>query len=349
MSTTNTYHPDLGQFKKTTRNFVINIDGTNNDLSQATVTNVAKFHRSIDDSGKSQHSLYFPGVGTPETNQGFVSELLGKGLGVGVRQIRDTAYVKFVEQYRPGDRLFIIGFSRGAAVARMLANLIHEHGIPGSITVTRDNRRRVTDFENRGRKTSVEIEMLGVWDTVGATGIPVDLFGIPFQKVDLFADLNVTPNVKKAVHLVSVDENRDAFIPSLMNYEPDRIEEVWFPGVHSDVGGGYDTHRLGDITLEFMIDRARRAGLAFDDEALSEIVPNPDGLGVIHRHSDRPLDFKLSPRKIKVVQNGKRNKTLPAQLHESIFNRMDALGRERYDPPNIKNTKFDVVDRDILD
>ena len=349
MPTTNTYHPDLGKFKKTKRNFVINIDGTGNDLSEATVTNVARFHRAIDDSEKSQHSLYFPGVGTPETNQGFLSELLGKGLGVGVRQIRDTAYVKFVEQYRPGDRLFITGFSRGAAVARMLANLINEKGIPESITVTRDNRLKVTDFENRGSKTPVEIEMLGVWDTVGATGIPVDLFGLPFQKVDLFADLDVAPNVKKAVHLVSVDENRDAFTPSLMNHEPGRIEEVWFPGVHSDVGGGYEMHRLGDITLEFMIDRARRAGLEFDKDALSEIVPNPEGIGVIHRHGDRPLDFKLSPREIKVMKNGKRNKTLPVKLHESIFNRTDALGKERYDPPNIKKIKFEIVDRDILD
>lgn len=232
----------------------------------------------------------------------------------------------------------------------MLANLIHEKGIPESITVTRDSRRSVTEYETRGHKTSVPIEMLGVWDTVGATGIPVDLFGLPFQKLDLFADLDVASNVKKAVHLVSVDENRDAFTPSLMNYESDRMEEVWFPGVHSDVGGGYDTHRLGDIKLEFMIDRARRAGLEFDDEAVAEIVPNPDGIGVLHRHGDRPLDFKLSPRKIKVIQNGKRNKALLVKLHESIFNRTDTLGKERYDPENVKKAmkqRFEIINRDI--
>jgi len=357
MATTNTYHPNLSQFSEGSRNFVINIDGTGNSLSDATekgsdVTNVVRFHGAIDDSGHEQHSLYFAGVGTTETNGGFVRELFGKAFGAGAHRLRDTAYVALVEQYRPGDRIFITGFSRGAAVARMLANLIHEQGIPESITITRSPDGQVTDFETHGRKKRVKIEMLGVWDTVAAIGIPVNLAGIPFQKINLFSDLTVARNVKRAVHLVSVDENRDAFTPALMNYEPNRIEEIWFPGVHADVGGGYDFRRLADITLEFMIDKARRLGLEFDPDILSEIVPNPDGLGFLHRHPERPGDYKLSPRKLQVMKNGKGIKTVPIKLHESIFRRKETLTRQRYNPANVKKAMgqmFKIVDRDILD
>ena len=87
------------------------------------------------------------------------------------------------------------------------------------------------------------------------------------EVINLFRDLTVAPNIKKAYHLVAIDENRDAFVPSLMNRDPGRIEEVWFPGVHSDVGGGYDPRRLADTTLHYMMARAGEHGVKFHPSA----------------------------------------------------------------------------------
>lgn len=252
-----------------------------------------------------------------------------------------------MRNYRPGDRIFIFGFSRGAAVARMLANLTHEEGIPESITITEDDKSRVVKYKNRGDQVKVDVEMLGVWDTVAAFGIPVNLLGIPFQRINLFRNFTISPNIKKAYHLVSVNENRDAFTPTLMNHDPDRIEEVWFSGVHSDVGGGYDKHRLADIALRFMMVRAKKHGLKFHEDSLDETPPNPYGLGVVHWHGERPADYKMGPRKIGVSRGDKIDESIKPKIHRSVFERMEKKGEE-YQPESILglNGFYDRVEPD---
>ncbi len=357
MTTRHSYHTNLKQISKGDRRFVISIDGTGNDPSDADeagagVTNVRRFHTAIDCDDANQYPRYFPGVGTDQRNGGGVSTLFGKAFGAGAKALCEEAYIVLVTNYRPGDRIFVTGFSRGAAIARMLCNLIHKQGIPETITIIKNGEGRIVGYENRGKKTPVKIEILGVWDTVASFGVPVDLGPLKLQRVNLFTNLTIAPNIKKAYHAVSVDENRDAFTPTLMNHDPRRIEEIWFPGVHADVGGGYDMRRLADVALEYMIGKARRLGLKFNEDALSEIQPNPDGLGVLHRHAERIGDFNLSPRKISVMKGNKVSRKFKIKLHESLFRRTDALTKARYDPKNVKtamNHPFSIVKRNIAD
>lgn len=356
MTTTYTYHTSLDQIATGNRNFIISIDGTGNDPSDATergsdVTNVRRFHMAIAGDDGNQFARYFPGVGTEE-RKGLLNRVAGLAFGAGAHALRDEAYVVLVTNFRPGDRIFITGFSRGAAIARMLANLIREKGIPEAITISKNDDGKIVDYKNRGKKANVKIEMLGVWDTVASFGIPVRLARIDFQKINLFTNLTIASNIKKAYHLVSVDENRDAFQPTLMNHDPRRIQEIWFPGVHSDVGGGYDLRRLADITLEFMIDKARRLGVTFDPDALDEIQPNPDGRGVLHRHPDRPGHYRLSPRKLVVMKDGKPDPRLAVKIHETVFRRTEVLGTTKYNPKNVKTAMkrpFKIVKRDVAD
>jgi uncharacterized protein (DUF2235 family) len=339
------------------RNFIISIDGTGNSPEDAhergsDTTNVHRFHAAIDREDENQLACYFPGVGTTQQHQSEFGLPFGKAFGAGARRLRDHAYATFVRHYQPGDRVFIMGFSRGAAIARMLCNTIREQGIPQSITITRDEDLRFVSYENHGRQKSVSIEMLGVWDTVAALGVPIDIGRIPFQKINLFTDLTIASNIKRAYHLVSVDEQRKAFEPTLMNYDPRRVEEIWFPGDHADVGGGHDLRRLADAPLEFMIDKARRLGVRFHREALDEIQPNPNGLGVLHTKEDRLFHYGLKPRILKVMRNGKPDRKVRIKLHESILNRTAALGAERYNPKNVRSAMkrpFEIVKRDILE
>lgn len=323
-----TYHTNLGQMREEPRNVVLAIDGTWNDPTDAQdegggTTNVLRLHDAISRDAN-QFVRYFPGVGNEEQN-GRLGQLFGGAFGRGADQIRDEAYAVLVTNYRPGDRLFLFGFSRGAAIARMLANTIHEEGIPDRITISKDDDGRITKYKARGGRRKIDIEMLGVWDTVAAFGIPVNLFGIPFQSINLFRDFTIAPNIHRAYHLLSVDENRDAFTPSLMNHEPDRIEEIWFPGVHSDVGGGYDKRRLADIGLAHMIDRATKHGLQFHEPSLAELAPNPTGLGVLHYHRERVGDYKMGPREIGVSDDDDLSKELQPRLHTSVLRRMEAV------------------------
>ena len=346
-----TFYTNLDQISERPRNFIISIDGTWNDPSDAEaegsgITNVLRLHKAVSRDDSSNFTRYIPGVGNEEEH-GFFGRVLGGALGWGAFRIRDEAYAVLVTNYRPGDRIFLFGFSRGAAIARMLGAMIDKEGIPEALTIEKDDDGRIADCNPKGERHPVEVEMLGVWDTVGAFGIPVDLFGIPFQRINLFRDLTVAPNVKKAYHLVAIDENRDAFVPSLMNRDPGRIEEVWFPGVHSDVGGGYDPRRLADTTLHYMMARAGEHGIKFHPAASNEIGPNPEGDGVLHRHRKRPKEYKMSPRQIGVWAEDEFAEGHKPRIHKSAINRVEG-GIDGYSPENLQGLlgAYEVEERD---
>lgn len=336
MATKYYFEPKL-DIEKKDRNFFINIDGTWNDPSDVDekgsgTTNVLRFHKAIMRQN-GQYSRYFPGVGNQEQN-GTFGQIIGGVFGGGADQLCDEAYVVLVTNYRPGDKIFITGFSRGAAVARLLANLIKNKGIPEAIEYSKDKNGRITKFKAIGKKKQgVDIEMLGCWDTVASFGIPVNIFGINFQKINLFKDFTVAKNVKKAYHLVSVDENRNAFEPTLMNKES-RIHEVWFPGVHADVGGGYDRRLLADTTLKYMINIAEtKHSVVFHQDSLDEIQENLEGNGVMHEHSERPFDFKMGSREIGVLVDDKMSKTEKPKIHTSVVTRIKSR-EDEYKPEN---------------
>ena len=340
------------------KNIVLCLDGTWNqpgqkDFDHVAVTNVFKLFRMCkgqasrahynasqfkvygDEAGETrQIAFYYQGVGNKLDNSE-LGQMLGGGFGLGASAIVERAYLDVVKAYRPGDRIFIFGFSRGAAIARLVAGVIGRRGVPMSLWTLRLFGRHWLLWKSR-KALDVKIDVLGCWDTVGSFGISKNILGIPFQRINLLKDLTVSLSVKRAYHMLALDETRDTFEPTLMDPDPtapDRIVEVWFSGNHSNVGGGYATDNLSDVTLDFLLKQissgyagdggqlpgdeawglylaAARKGRDTGDlvEDAMEVDPNPRGT---IRQSTGPV-YSHAPRKLPVH----------AVIHDAVFDRM---------------------------
>lgn len=244
-------------------------------------SNVYRIYKALTVSSD-QLTFYDDGVGADATG---LDHLLGGAFGEGIlAKIRD-AYTKISHVFEPGDEIFLFGFSRGAYTARSLAGMIATCGLPsGSFTddcvarafaAYRDPLHRAALLANLTScgLTHATIRMVGVWDTVGSLGIP-SIFGGIDQKVYGFLDTNLHPDIKNAFHALAIDEKRAQFPATLWTSDPapgQTIQQVWFAGCHSDVGGGTpsvggvdDDTKLSDIPLRWMLGKAQSLGLVFD-------------------------------------------------------------------------------------
>ncbi|KAG8721255.1 hypothetical protein FRC08_014616 [Ceratobasidium sp. 394] len=203
-------------------------------------------------------------------------------------KIRD-AYNFIVQNYVPGDQIYLFGFSRGAFTARKVAGLLNTLGLldkeqmslffPYWCNLHKRNRVNEVDLQKLGK--DVEIEFLGVWDTVGSileNGIKAlkNLLGIK--------DTSLPACVKQARHALAYHEERSYFrcTPFTVNEGDKRLVQVWFPGVHADVGGGYKEHQISDISLLWMAGELKNAGVDLDEDYLdTRLSPaTKDGLEV---------------------------------------------------------------------
>lgn len=263
-----------------TKTIAIFIDGTWNDPTDKHKTNVYRlFKASL--NNKKQQTFYAAGVGNEKEN-GKIEQYLGGVFGKGANAKKKQAVKWVLERYEPGDTVLVFGFSRGAAIARMVSGELPH------------------------------VDFLGCFDTVGAFGIPIGWF----QKIDLFKDMHVGEHVKHALHLVALDETRGAFVPTLMN-ERDGIDEIWLPGVHADIGGGVSHSGLSDASLEFMARTAAKHGLGLRKGFLGTLTP--DLKGPIHYNTDNALGAE--PRIACVQRDDKPTKDL-AHLHPNVAKRM---------------------------
>lgn len=332
------------------RNIIVLMDGTWNDETgkdgDGVVTNIVKLYRCLGNDTETQLTRYFRGVGNDD-DYGALYRTLGGLAGRKEKTIREDAYSTVVKEYRPGDRIFIFGFSRGAASARMLASHINREGIPEEIKIFSRSRssKSTRNIENRFVKYKASnnkiletppIDFLGVWDTVDAFGIPfnLNLLRMNFQRKNLFKNKTVSPNIKQVLHLVSIDETRNPFVPTLMNYE-DRIEEIWCPGVHADVGGGYKEDELGRVTLKLMIEYVNRyvaqadgvRDLSYAQDVVEELTRLPGDAFHFHFHGLKwgKLGVGKSIREIKVIEEDPKNRdksidsSRHPKIHESQF------------------------------
>jgi uncharacterized protein (DUF2235 family) len=181
--------------------------------------------------------FFYKGVGT---KHGTMGKFFGGAFGVGGHDRIEDAKKDMAKRLADGDReIDIVGFSRGAALAVHFANVIADDGVTVNGVLERP-----------------PVRFLGVWDVVAAFGIPINL-GFNFNRINLGYKLGLSKGVKYCYHAIALDEARQAFRPS-------RVKggcEVWFRGVHSDVGGGNDNHALNDITLRWMLRKAIASGL----------------------------------------------------------------------------------------
>jgi hypothetical protein len=166
----------------------------------------------------------------------------------------------------------------------------------------------------------IPIQMIGVWDTVGALGIPLGGLRGLTRRDYTFHDTELSGTVEYGYHALAVDELRGPFVPSLWMEKPKPnqvVEQTWFPGVHSDVGGGYPESDLSDIALGWMIGKAKGVGLAMDEEFLAHYPLHPKPAGKIH--DSRSFAYKLTkPGERPIDTNGTQH------VHESVLARWDA-------------------------
>lgn len=292
------------------KKIIICADGTwnsehNRDNGKNAPTNVVKIARSVlpeDHNGMAQIVHYESGVGTDLSTR-FVGGAFGVGLFENVR----ACYRFIVLNFMPGDQLYFFGFSRGAYTVRSLAGLIRNCGIlkRGHEVMEEEALRIYRSYDENdspGGSQAIQfradnsvdagIHLIGVWDTVGALGIPGfdDNFRLAGGMDWQFHDVTLSQSVRHAYQALAIHEHRAEFTPALWQQQKldagvqQTLEQVWFSGAHSDVGGGYEFAGLSDVALEWMVKRANAAGLATDLTPLSIFDPkyNPNPLADGH-------------------------------------------------------------------
>jgi uncharacterized protein (DUF2235 family) len=252
--------------------------------------------------GTLQKAFYHPGVGAEPD---LVRRLLGGAIGLGLKKIVQDAYHTVVDNYESGDELYLVGFSRGAYAARALGGLIGASGIQrqkddktfevawnnyrvkpavrqASQPASASDNAAIESFKAKASQNAFHpersIKGIAVFDTVGSYGVPAG-FGLTalaryWALWTLgFHDTTIGQTVAVGLHAVAVDERRRPFVPTFWTCPKDKpprthVEQTWFAGVHSNVGGGYADAGLSDVALLWMIARIEAlTGLEFDPAA----------------------------------------------------------------------------------
>ncbi len=328
-------------------NIVICADGTWNrpeeDIEKDFPTNVLKLARAVKPSadGVKQHVFYDWGLGS------YHNSVSAGATGRGIHKNILDGYRYIVQNYDPDDHIYLFGFSRGAYTVRALSGLINNCGIlkradanlisqawkiyKSPSSKNQPNAEAATFFLENHCHTSRKVHFVGVWDTVGALGIPFSLMGL-LDRHDEFYDTKMGSNVSIARHALAIDEKREDFEPTVWTSRPGvDLKQVWFAGVHSDIGGSYPPDkqtgiRASDAPLEWMLDEATRAGLEIESHIRTTLT---DGAkGDLHQSRNHVYRFK-SPLQRPLIIDDK-----PTRIHPSVKTRY--LADSSYRPPKLK-------------
>jgi uncharacterized protein (DUF2235 family) len=355
------------------KNIVVCCDGTANQFSEDR-TNVVKLFYALERNPALQVSYYHPGLGTMEAVGALtsvarkVTKLLGLAIGYGLESDVRDAYVFLMKTFEPGDRVYLFGFSRGAYTARVVASLLHMYGlIPrGNEPLVPYAIRMMTAINKLNRKKGAAADakkaeifaladafkatfahrdckphFVGVWDTVSSVGWIENPLHVPYSSNN--------PDIAIGRHAIAIDEKRAFFRSNLWHLAeppkpsgPKDIKQVWFAGVHCDVGGGYaeKDSGLAKIALEWMLKEAVAAGLLVDPAKRDEVLGDagdaypakPDPNGPMHESLTIwwwPVEFifkrhwNWDTKKEERRMNLGRRRTIPpgSLIHRSVFER----------------------------
>jgi Uncharacterized alpha/beta hydrolase domain (DUF2235) len=379
-------------------------DGTGNAASKVWRSNVWRVFESLDLTGTQQVAFYDDGVGTSSFKP---LAILGGVFGYGLKRNVLDLYKFLCANYESADdQIYGFGFSRGAFTIRVVVGLVLDQGlvrgntdaelyenakqayrayranlfhtvfrIEAPFRMMRDALLRLfgVRYDQALNRTVEKIRFLGLWDTVAAYGLPIDEMARGVSKwifpLEL-PDRNFNHGIEQACHALSLDDERTTFHPVLWSEKgvpPDQLHQVWFSGVHSNVGGGYPDDSLAHIPLYWIMKSAEATGLKFKTatSANPEQRADPDmvvfqkwlrdkdgrlydsrnGLGGYYRYGPRKIadlnNMKLSRRRGDEVSIGQ------PKIHETAISRAQA-GAHRYAPIGIPQTYDVLTDNGIV-
>jgi len=270
-------------------------------------TNVVRFTELYEGN----NTEYVAGVGT---RFGKLGHILGGLFGSGGRTRISEMYDELCDNWEQGDKVIdIVGFSRGAALAVHFANKLGEEGVKLS----------------KGHVEKVRVRFLGVWDIVGSFGLSFDTF-INFQEINLGWKIDTIHDcVDHCFHAMALDERRETF--NVTRLDPDNkyanIREVWFRGVHSDIGGGNGNKARSNIALQWMLEQARSSGLALNESKVKlPRYSSVNKFAAIYENQD----VKIDPRRTVMDDDERDPSSLAKKLSVGESHQCEVLAKPKY-------------------
>ncbi len=276
---------------------VILLDGTMSSLEPGEETNIGQIYRLLQATNHgAQLSLYYEAGVQWMVWRDTLAMMMGQGIDDQIMR----AYGWLATRYRPGDRIFLLGYSRGAFAVRSLAGIMDRVGLLTAREATERNVRLawryymrpeavagLRVFRERFCHADAMVEMIGAFDTVKALGLRLPLLWMLTEPKLRFHNHALSGVVRRGYHALALNETRQVFAPILWATGPGwqgRIEQVWFRGAHGDVGGhlgGLAAARpLANIPLLWMLERAAGAGLPLPEGWRARFATDPDAPSV---------------------------------------------------------------------
>jgi uncharacterized protein (DUF2235 family) len=333
------------------KNIVVLSDGTGQEGGIGYNTNIYKIFNMLEDRTGRQIAFYDPGLGTDR------KKIAGLITGAGISKNILDCYKFIFENYNAGDKIFLFGFSRGAATVRSLSSFVHLFGIlPKSrpdliekaykiytISNTKEREKRAKTFIEKHHTMWTRIKFIGCFDTVAALGLPSKFLNavleiIPWYKNN-FHNFRLSESIENAYHALSIDDERKTFHPVLWDAETSpnqNLLQVWFLGMHTDVGGGYPKSDLSDIALAWMLEKAESHDLRIYAKHRNRIKIEGDPDGFMH-NSRKGSYSKFFKKQVRVWPKNRKDTPI---LHESVLKRTN--NSENKNVPPYKSWILDI-------
>ena len=335
------------------KNIVVFSDGTGQEGGEGANTNIYKLFNMIEDRTSQQISFYDPGLGTGWR------KLSGNVGGAGISKNILECYTFIFENFEAGDQIYLFGFSRGAATVRSLTSFIHYFGIiPKSrpelikqaytiykIENEPKRKRKADEFVSKHHTMWTRIKFLGCYDTVAALGLPIKPLSVLMNKIPgmqhKFQNFKLNETVENAYQALAIDDERKTFHPILWDPEAlpyQTIKQVWFCGMHTDVGGGYNEQELSDIPFSWMKEMAVNHGLLIYSSNSISINGDPNG----YMHNSRGEGWtKLFRKKQRFWDSSRTDKPI---IHNSVIQRKNNVNNKEESPykPWILDLKYEI-------
>jgi uncharacterized protein (DUF2235 family) len=343
------------------KNIILCSDGTGNSGGKGYGTNVWRLYLALDHhphNAGTQVAFYDDGVGSQDYK---ILKAIGGAFGWGISENLRELYAFLMLHYEPGDKIYVFGFSRGAFTIRTLGNMIRYCGVadcdgmsandidkraaaalraykhrdpkqPTGGDALQEFKRTFGRFSDPAHTSKdIPIEFIGVWDTVGALGLPIEemkhgldhFFQLQFHD----GENDLHPGIKNAYHALCIDDERLTFHPVLwdesLKVEGQVVEQVWFAGMHSNVGGGYPKDQLSLVPLIWIMEKAELRGLSFHQSLLDEYQRDHDVDGQMYNsRAGLNVYYRYAPRDIQKIADAAHVKAGEIKIHVSVLERI---------------------------